>query len=508
MNGTNSIIQRLELLHTGNKCDFNDLILNRITVRARLPLNDCFDIQFAPDHEFTSESYFEDSKYCLIAHEKYISIWDFSKIYTHRLVEDLNGAKLIKKIKNEDVVSNCVWMPAENSESFEIVTNEEKEPKSVTMPSFFTATFDKTIKFYRKGLFVSKIKQDSEWVRFLDIDTKGEKLLAGCVNSNIFCWDTTLLTPLWKISPGHFNSNTELLEINSINGLKWSHKSSNIFASGAADGTVKIWDSRMLDNKSDHSNSTCTVIAHNGKLNNINWTNDDNKLLTSGRDNVIRLHDLRMLKNEHPKNLTTNSNGNIKSIQEYSNHDCGSYNVQANFWQDEKMIVTGSKNGNVFIYDTFTGENVKTLQSSSKPIHITLPLPHLCGGPGLVTSAAMSSSILIWAPTSSSEDQLHPKLNNLSEPQSSIRQNIIRESLEITISHFGNQILHNFLQTSEAENSAFNLQVQRVHLINFLETVQRYRREFPLENIGFFEFDEFDQIDEIDETEETETEEN
>jgi WD40 repeat protein len=97
-------------------------------------------------------------------------------------------------------------------------------------------------------------------------------------------WDVETYQPIFCIK----NSQKEH-EMNTINSLKFAHKSENIFLCGTRDGIIRIFDKR------DTKKHCLTFKAHEQKLNSVEFNNNNTCLLTCARDSLIRLWDIRKL---------------------------------------------------------------------------------------------------------------------------------------------------------------------------------------------------------------------
>ncbi|KAG9284159.1 hypothetical protein G9A89_022933 [Geosiphon pyriformis] len=86
--------------------------------------------------------------------------------------------------------------------------------------------------------------------------------------------------------------------------VQWSPRYGFMLASGSADHTVRIWDSRRmnkclisLDSQNKGMPSSLKNKAHDGIINGLSFTSDGLHLLTTGRDNTLRLWDIYTGKN-------------------------------------------------------------------------------------------------------------------------------------------------------------------------------------------------------------------
>ena len=113
------------------------------------------------------------------------------------------------------------------------------------------------------------------------------RLLTGDLNSKIFL--TSLTESSIVTSPNPFTSHTS-----SIEDLQFSPTESTVFTSASADGTIKIWDTRIKNRK----NVLGIERVHEGSdVNVLNWNRISSFLLLSGGDNGgIKVWDLRNLR--------------------------------------------------------------------------------------------------------------------------------------------------------------------------------------------------------------------
>eukprot|EP00347_Sterkiella_histriomuscorum_P001337 403372417 len=151
---------------------------------------------------------------------------------------------------------------------------------------------------------------------------------------------------------------------------RFSNQSEEIFVAGSRDGIAKIYDIRCNPSQ---LGAVQTFKVHSNKLNHINFSNDDRLLLSSGRDNSIRLWDLRFIKqNELYSNF---NNTQDQYIMQYTGHKCQGYNIAAHFFGYEDLILTGSEDGYVYMYNKNSGAIEKKVQVNSKVIHLVKPIP-------------------------------------------------------------------------------------------------------------------------------------
>ena len=461
---------------------------SRLKVRARFDMPDegsIFAMKFAPMADDAS-----DEQYCLVTQGPHAQVWDMAGAYTHRKPGQLHGGRLVLSFsQHSDIIAACEWMPASFCESFDThlpqtrPTTLPPTPVRLNMPPFFTAGFDKTIKFHRGGLCVSTLLDHDDWVRFMSVSSNGASLVSGSVSSMLYGWDVGLLRPVWRVSPAHIappHLQDALKGINSVNGLEWAHGSDTTFASGAGDGSVKLWDARVLDSVSSADSCVASLMAHDGKLNNLHWFQDNRFLMTSGRDNFIRVFDLRMLRNiidsQTPPSRQDTASWNRQNliIREYNHHSCQGYNVQASLYDNDERIVTGSRVGKIYIYETWTGRLSTTLEGSGSTSHLVLPLPPRCGR-GFVSAAGGSATLLVWGPSSTTENTRESNLSSHEEmnEEESVMEMARQEALESTVAQFSQRFLDALRQSRPYNTILYDENVRTAYSGHLREALRR-----------------------------------
>jgi len=58
------------------------------------------------------------------------------------------------------------------------------------------------------------------------------------------------------------------------------------------------------------------------------------------------------------------------SINEYKGHKCSGYNIEANFFDYEKYIITGSEDSFIYLYDVITSRNIKKYKTNQKCVNL------------------------------------------------------------------------------------------------------------------------------------------
>jgi COMPASS component SWD3 len=311
-----------------------------------------FGLKFSPD-----------GKYLAAATTDSVEIWEHAR-----------GKKTMVLTDHKEIVTSILWMK----------TNPQ---------CFYTSSLDKTIKFYRDFTPVATLCDHADWIRCLAASPSDTTVISGCVSSRIYGWDTETNKSKFKIMTAHYS--TKYADLNTINSLNYSTGNDAVFISGARDGSVRFWDSRALYD----DQPVFELNAHDAKLNNCMFSQNDLYLLTAGRDSKCRLWDLRMF----TSNTSLNS-VSTKMAKEYTGHSCAGYNVGGTFFNFEKNVVTGSEDKKIFIYDTQSGELVKELENphfTQTVVHLVQPINS--SEVTLVSSSIDNTRITFWSPVKTKE---------------------------------------------------------------------------------------------------------
>jgi WD40 repeat protein len=246
------------------------------------------------------------------------------------------------------------------------------------------------------------------------------------------CFDLETLKPMWRIKACERKENEPMITINSLNFTK---SNNNIFVSGTRDGYVTIWDKR------DISKSVLSLEAHCSKINTTEFVKEDTYVISSGRDNTIRLWDMRMM-----------NPGKITPVMKYSSHKCDGYNIPAKIFNDETNIITGSEDKDIVIYDINTGDVVNVLRCPS-PNHIIHIVDATVNSSQIkiVSSSIEKMDIIRWSPVT--------KVTN--EPEDVQKEELLysqeRKIIDSLMTRFGDKILELFHKYNVTLSSAIDL---------------------------------------------------
>ena len=175
-------------------------------------------------------------------------------------------------------------------------------------------------------------------------------------------------------------------------------------------------------------------------MNQIQFSKDDDFLLSSGRDSCIKLWDIKKLTK---KNFTIEKEyekfKNESVLKEYNKHKCTSYNVNCMFFNDESNIITGSEDKQVYIYDKSTGEVINQLGGHNSVVHLIHSQDKSINPMRFVSSSIDSGSIQFWSP---SFDKTKSKTAPIEEEDSFTVTH--RNFIENLVEKYGDQILELF----------------------------------------------------------------
>ena len=266
----------------------------------------------------------------------------------------------------------------------EIVTCVEFFHKKEDNEYLLSCSLDKSIKLWKNWKNVHTFLEHSDWIRCLCVREDNKQFLSGCVSSIVKLWDI----PTQRVINSINNKNSDSTSLMTVNSLNFMNTDPNLFIIGLRNGDVKICDSRINNKTDDCSKNVIQCFrAHQKKLNTVKISKNDKYLLTSGRDSLLRLWDLRKLPKENEENY------NQYCINEYNKHKCIGYNTECNFYMNEKYVMTGSEDGNIYIYDILNNNKYYKLKTQLKCINLIKQIPNTSS---IAFTGLEDVSIFIW----------------------------------------------------------------------------------------------------------------
>ena len=238
---------------------------------------------------------------------------------------------------------------------------------------FLSCSLDKTIKLWKNYKSIHTFMEHSDWVRCISIRNDNQQFLSGCVSSVVKLWDI----PTRRVIGSVINQNDDPNVLSTVNSLSFMNNNYNLFLIGLRSGEVKIFDSRMQNKNNNYIKNIGLVQsfkAHNKKLNTAKINQSDKNLLTSSRDSLLRLWDMRKLPSENDDEESIKKNKYY--INEYNKHKCVGYNIECNFYNNEQYVITGSENNNIYIYDILNSELYYKIKTQQKCINLIKQIPN------------------------------------------------------------------------------------------------------------------------------------
>ena len=324
-----------------------------------------------------------------INREGCIFTFNYNSIGTILAASNHNHSIEIWDIKNKKLKTTI-------TEHKEIVTGVEFFHGNLENNMILSCSLDKTIKLWKNYKNIHTFVEHNDWVRCMSIRDDNAQFLSGCVSSVVKLWDMATQSVIGNI----INQNPDPSALSTVNSLGFMKKNPNLFVVGLRSGEVKIFDSRIKGRNSMTNDKISNVglvqcfKAHSKKLNTAKLNDSTNNyLLTSSRDSLLRLWDVRKLPdaNDDEKSIKANK----KYINEYNKHKCSGYNIECNFFLKEKYIITGSENNNIYIYSTLNPEIYYKIPTQQKCVNLIKPIPHSYS---FAFTGLEDISIFIWSP--------------------------------------------------------------------------------------------------------------
>ncbi|KAI8926860.1 WD40-repeat-containing domain protein [Entophlyctis helioformis] len=183
------------------------------------------------------------------------------------------------------------------------------------------------------GRAIRKFGEHTQRVNALDFNSDASVLASGSYDATVRIWDCRAQT--WR-------------PVQVLDGPKDSVEAVQILGheilTGCVDGVVRVYDVRAGRLTSDRVGRKSVTSAR--------FSNDGKCILTSTLDDTIRLFD--------------NDTGDL--LNEYKGHTNRDYRIVSTLSYDDAQIVSGSEDGQVFVWDLVEGNVVRSFKAHAKTV--------------------------------------------------------------------------------------------------------------------------------------------
>jgi len=249
--------------------------------------------------------------------------------------------------------------------------------------------------------------------------------MGSCDNSQIVSCGSDKTVVLWDVSSGQWNRKWRG-HLSSVNCVRFNEDSS-VVVSGSVDTTVKVWDCRSRSQEPiqtlDECKDTVTsldISAHEilvgsgdgrvrmydlragslltdtlgGSVSSVNFTRDGECILASSVGQPLRLIDKK--------------NGEL--LSEFKGHLNKEYKLDSRLDHTDQMVISGSEDGKVYLWDLVTGEVVGALEhgQGSGTVHSLATHPSKS-----MLVSGQRGSVTVWQDREDAlEEEVEPTLSS------------------------------------------------------------------------------------------------
>ncbi|XP_038078408.1 WD repeat-containing protein 25-like isoform X2 [Patiria miniata] len=194
--------------------------------------------------------------------------------------------------------------------------------------------------------------------------------ITGTYNSSIFCWDIRT----GNREHEYRGKLGQILDVEFLPDCQEFASSCDVVSRDSANKTIMVWDLRTtaaVSNQLYHEKYTCPCLrAHPS----------DRVFVAQSTANYIAL-------------FSTVRPYKLNKFKRYEGHQLEGYHIGCDFSPDGALLVSGSSDGKVYIYDNHTARILKTLQCHSGPCTEVAWHPVL---PGVMASCSWDGTVDVW----------------------------------------------------------------------------------------------------------------
>ncbi|XP_010667648.2 LEC14B homolog isoform X1 [Beta vulgaris subsp. vulgaris] len=222
-----------------------------------------------------------------------------------------------------------------------------------------------------EGLDLSGDDDESFSIFSLKFSMDGQEIVAASSDDSIYVYDLVTNKRTLRI-PAHKED---------VNTVCFADESGHLIYSGSDDSFCKVWDRRCLASRSQPAG---TLVGHLEGITFIDSRGDGRYFISNGKDQTIKLWDIRMMSSnsecvsrprtnfnwdyrwmDYPAKLREMKHPNDQSLATYRGHSVLRTLIRCHFSPEystgQKYIYTGSNDGAVYTYDLVTGALVSKL---------------------------------------------------------------------------------------------------------------------------------------------------
>ncbi len=180
----------------------------------------------------------------------------------------------------------------------------------------------------------TELRKHTEWITAIEYSPDGVLLATGDRNNGLIAWESQTGREFYDLR-GHQAAITD---------ITW-RLDSNVVASSSEDGSVRLWEM-------ENGGNIKTFGAHGGGVASLRFAKDG-RLLSTGRDRVVRLWD--------------QNGGKQREFEPF-----GDLALEAVFSQDESKVIAADWTGEVRVWDIKDGKRLANLAVNPAPISVRI----------------------------------------------------------------------------------------------------------------------------------------
>jgi hypothetical protein len=194
----------------------------------------------------------------------------------------------------------------------------------------------KVVRIYNTadGSTAQELRKHTEWITAVEFSPDGVLLATGDRNNGLIVWEAGTGREFFDLR-GHQAAITD---------VSW-RLDSNVLASASEDGSVKLWEM-------ENGGNIKSFGAHGGGIASLRFAKDG-RLLTTGRDRVVRLWD--------------QNGGKQREFEPF-----GDLALEAVLGHDESKVFAADWTGEIRVWDAKDGRRLANLAVNPRPIAIRL----------------------------------------------------------------------------------------------------------------------------------------